>query len=317
MGLFSGLTSAVGDLIGGAAGFAGDLIGGITGSDVLGGATGALDSATYKAVQDANREQADEQFNANLDWLKYQYADQKAKDEWVYWDQKQKDEWVYWDQNRRQDEYAKNAAGWQMRDLMETADEMGIHRLAALGGAGAGYTPVQSTGQTSNAGSVGAAAPTNVENQGGPSALSSAIKGIQQSRQMKAEQETHKARLANIEADTALLEAQATTQEAQAVRLLRGNADVYDQNLEDIEKSTKQVKTLAGETITVPVDPMDIGEYLGAIITETRGLIKKGNTEFTGFLNKLLKMQEEQAKRDKAKAKTKAEQNEEKYSRRN
>lgn len=120
----------------------------------------ALSASSSSKQTRKNRNEAARQFDENQDFLKYQYEDQVAKQDWYYHDQKQQDQWTYWDQNRRQDEYAKNAAGWQMDDLMQTADEAGIHRLAALGGASAGYNPVTSSGQGASSVSTGAAPPT-------------------------------------------------------------------------------------------------------------------------------------------------------------
>ena len=46
-----------------------------------------------------------------------------------------------------QKEFAQNSTGWAFDDLMESADEAGIHRLAAIGGAqGVGYTPAATSG---------------------------------------------------------------------------------------------------------------------------------------------------------------------------
>ena len=48
---------------------------------------------------------------------------------------------------KRQKYMARNSAGWQMQDLVDTARQNGIHPLAALGTQGAAqYTPAQSTG---------------------------------------------------------------------------------------------------------------------------------------------------------------------------
>lgn len=54
-----------------------------------------------------------------------------------------------------QEKFAKNSTGWAFDDLMEAADDAGIHRLAALGGATATpYTPVG--GSSPQAGGSGA-----------------------------------------------------------------------------------------------------------------------------------------------------------------
>ncbi|AXL15086.1 hypothetical protein [Microviridae sp.] len=43
--------------------------------------------------------------------------------------------------------FAQNSTGWAFNDLMKSADQSGIHRLAAIGGAqGANYSPVQGQG---------------------------------------------------------------------------------------------------------------------------------------------------------------------------
>lgn len=129
-----------------------------------GAALGAGITASESSKQTRkNRNESARQFDTNLDWLQTQYWDQANRQDYYYQDQKRKDEWLYWDQNRRQDEYAQNSAGWQMEDIMQTADEAGIHRLAALGGAsGNNYQPFQSSGGGggSTGGIAGAAPPT-------------------------------------------------------------------------------------------------------------------------------------------------------------
>lgn len=66
-----------------------------------------------------------------------------------------------------QERFAKESAGWQFEDLMEAADESGIHRLAALGaGAGQSYQPV---GATSSPGSVGFTGVSPITGAGGGS----------------------------------------------------------------------------------------------------------------------------------------------------
>lgn len=59
-----------------------------------------------------------------------------------------------------QTEFAKNSAGWQFDDLMESADQAGIHRLSAIGGAGAAtYSPVAQSGPVASSSSLAAIAP--------------------------------------------------------------------------------------------------------------------------------------------------------------
>lgn len=57
-----------------------------------------------------------------------------------------------------QRQFAKKSAGWQFKDLMDAADESGIHRLSALGAAGgASYSPVGlAMGGASDGGGAGA-----------------------------------------------------------------------------------------------------------------------------------------------------------------
>lgn len=63
-----------------------------------------------------------------------------------------------WRDRELQKKFAKKSTGWQFDDLMEAADEAGIHRLAAIGGASAAsYSPVAGT-----VGAGGAAAATGI-----------------------------------------------------------------------------------------------------------------------------------------------------------
>lgn len=45
---------------------------------------------------------------------------------------------------KMQKEFAQNAAGWGMQDVIDTAKENGLHPLAALGQTGAQYSPISS-----------------------------------------------------------------------------------------------------------------------------------------------------------------------------
>lgn len=57
-----------------------------------------------------------------------------------------------------QEYFAKNSTGWQFDQLMQAADESGIHRLAAIGGAsGTPYAPVGGIGAGGPAATGGAA----------------------------------------------------------------------------------------------------------------------------------------------------------------
>ena len=118
--------------------------------------------------------------NTNVGWAREQWADQKAM--------------------REQDiaiqrEFAKNSAGWQFDDLMEAADEAGIHRLAAIGGAsGSSYQP-------------GSTIPTDAGQQGEDfgfigDAASAAMSQVLASQQNTRSQERHEAELRRLEAET-------------------------------------------------------------------------------------------------------------------
>lgn len=91
-----------------------------------------------KQADKANALSAD-QFNRSIQWAKKQFG--MTQD----WEREQFDRGQY--QNAR---FAKNAAGWQMQDLIDTARENGIHALSALGGGAAQYSPVN-VGSSANA----------------------------------------------------------------------------------------------------------------------------------------------------------------------
>lgn len=55
----------------------------------------------------------------------------------------------------RQDWYLHHGTGAQMRDIFNTADQSGIHRLAALGASPASYTPSATVGAPSSTANIG------------------------------------------------------------------------------------------------------------------------------------------------------------------
>jgi hypothetical protein len=111
---------------------------------------------------------------------------------------------------QRQKEFAQEGTGWQFDDLMEAADQAGIHRLAALGGAqGAAYSPGASVG------SAGAATPTGP----GPStgdAIGDALEGIMEAMQWKERKKAADASVERTEAETANIQAQTELYKAQS-----------------------------------------------------------------------------------------------------
>ena len=138
MGLLSSIIGGATSLIGGALGGSKDR--------KLAGATALMEQDMFQQNFDQqqsffDRNMAFARGEAGRDQRNYMrnFKANRADERWErQWAQKQMDQ-----QNR----FAKKSAGWAFDDLMQSADEAGIHRLAALGaGGGAGYQPVSSGG---------------------------------------------------------------------------------------------------------------------------------------------------------------------------
>lgn len=113
--------------------------------------------------------------------------------------------------------FAKESAGWQFKDIMEAADESGIHRLAAIGGAQAsGYTPAGGSNMSLN---------TEDGNSIAGDAIASGISSIADAWAKSQEKKTAEAmtRKAEAEADKAELEvAQSRTRLQEQRRVAQG-----------------------------------------------------------------------------------------------
>lgn len=120
-------------------------------------------------------------------------------------------------EDRRQQEYfARNSTGWQFDQLMNAADESGIHRLAALGGAtGTAYSPVGGVGVGGPAATGGAAGV--LPSAGDPAFIGDAVgMALEAARAEKAQKEAEEA-LALDKARTAA-EIERTAAEAELMR---------------------------------------------------------------------------------------------------
>ena len=116
--------------------------------------------------------------------------------------------------NRKQDiklqkKFMKEGAGWQFDDLMQAADEAGIHRLAAIGGAqGGGYQPVQTQAVTGP--SLNTVSPTNDQWLG--DAIGEAMRAYDNSKENLRADALTNAQVQALEADAELSRAQSRTQ---------------------------------------------------------------------------------------------------------
>ena len=121
---------------------------------------------------------------------------------------------------KRQQYMAKHSAGWQFDDLMEAADEAGIHRLSAIGGASAAsYQPTGSSGpSTSPIGTPGLEAPQPEQSMIGD-AVGDAISMIMRQEEFKHQKAMDKADLEIRQREADLLAAQSRTYIAKARQL--------------------------------------------------------------------------------------------------
>ena len=132
---------------------------------------------------------------------------QRKQDARFFWQTRRDDQERFATQRADQLQFAKEGAGWQMQDIIDTAGQNGIHPLAALGVAGSpGYTPVQG-------GSVQApfGGPSEEDNNFLGDAVSDAMNTYLRVRQMD-----HKEQMDQAHLD--LLTAQSKTAEAEARR---------------------------------------------------------------------------------------------------
>ena len=121
----------------------------------------------------------------------------------------------------RQKEFARNSTGWAFDDLMESADQAGIHRLAALGGAqGSGYTSGATIGQPATPGPAGLGPSTGDAIGDALGAISDGILRKDQKKRQdaaeKREEELTDAQVDKLEAEAELTRAQSRTTIAQA-----------------------------------------------------------------------------------------------------
>lgn len=116
--------------------------------------------------------------------------------------------WMYQTDYQRQKEFAQEGTGWAFDDLMEAADQAGIHRLSALGAAGgASYSPAG--GPTGGQAPIGQGSDIGA----GIEALGNALSRSEQQKMNKKQQEAD-LRIKNEQAD--LIEATSRTEQAKA-----------------------------------------------------------------------------------------------------
>lgn len=171
-------------------------------------------------------------------------------------------------------EFAKNSTGWAFRDLMQAADESGIHRLAALGaaGSGSGYAHVGGSGAV-----TGAAAP-NAAFTGGSNGIGDGLRaagsaleafgGLQQRRKANARQE----RLQGAQVRVA--EAQATLAEARAKSIEKE----MEARVRNEKAATHEAGSRGRTTYNAPIGPAssDLEEVYDPRTGETRLVTRTG-----------------------------------------
>ncbi len=238
----------------------------------------------------ANFDQNRNQFNKSLNFAKAQ--NQQARNQFnrqFKFNRKQaaKD-------RKMQRQFAKEGTGWAFDDLMQSADEAGIHRLAALGGAsGNAYSPV---GGMSLGGGTSGAAPNPTGGVGSTqvfeedsaylgSAIGEALRMYQDQRDYKFRERMGEKELKLMDAQINELNATSRSRIA-AARAATTNITTDDQDqvtggppetftTEGDEKGYVWTRTTAGNWVRVPKDPVDIWEQMGHALTEARGWAKK------------------------------------------
>lgn len=202
---------------------------------------------------------ASDVLNAGLDY--YGTREGVADNQKHYSAEQQKQRDFLSDQARRdrelQMEFAKNSTGWQLKDLFEAADESGIHRLAALGGAsGTSYTPVGgiAPGVSPYAGSKTGA---------GISALSRILDSTRLKEAQALERRGIEARIKLDESEAELNTARATTMERNAAAAAIGGPAEVDYADPDSKSEALLRKVIMpdGSVRHVPVGP-ELNEVL-------------------------------------------------------
>ncbi|AXL14844.1 hypothetical protein [Microviridae sp.] len=233
-----------------------------------------LSQQQFEAMQGQNAFQ----FGKSLHLSKKQLFEQKKQFEKTYNLARDQEKRARFDQEK----FARNSTGWAFDDLMESADQAGIHRLAALGGAqGSGYTPAGQTPSPTISGG-GGPSPSGTSSTGvfadeSGAYLGDAIgKAVQNMSKEAAEdrQLTKAQRLADIQ----LTEAQSRSLISQARNTAIGGAartqsKPLDENI-DQQNINVQFTDADGTTVTVPVGP-DADEVLTGIGIKTAAQIKK------------------------------------------
>lgn len=182
--------------------------------------------------------------------------------------------------------FAKNSTGWAFDDLIQSADEAGIHRLAALGGAsGASYVPAGGSapvGSAPGAGHIGASrdeaflasAYSGSVVGDGLGLIGEAIDaGIAEKRAQEADaydrareakRDELSARVAESEilrnqADAAMLAATSRTRLAEAARAARDTTNQEVIRPQENQPSGTTIRTKGGTEISEPSDANLIG----------------------------------------------------------
>jgi predicted flap endonuclease-1-like 5' DNA nuclease len=202
---------------------------------IAGGASLIGGFLNRKSAKDANA-LTSSQFGQQMDFTREQWADQMA---------------MFKQSRGDQYNFAKQSAGWQFDDLMESADQAGIHRLAAIGGAGA----TQYGGAAPTPGGLPVAPAMGEEGYGfiGDS-VGDALSAYLQTQEFKHKQDMDQADLAIRRSEAELLQAQSRTEIQRARNMATSGAQTTDQGQEP-EQLMVRIEMPDGSIRSVPVGP--------------------------------------------------------------
>lgn len=238
----------------------------------------ATNSAQVALARESNAQQADF-FDQNMDFNQRVWDQTQARYDAQFDRSMYESDRAYSmarNQNaaNRRDQYnfAKNSTGWQFDDLMQSADQSGIHRLAALGGASAAqYSPVQGQAPISgapavphgpNASSLPSTTTANLDTAFmgdiiGP-AVNQAIQAYQTDQSQQLQAERNEIGKASAAAEIQESQARAELYTAQSRSLLakaRQNDDPVTQGVTNSAGSPgRQASSQPAQTTTVTVD---------------------------------------------------------------
>lgn len=224
---------------------------GFAGLNALAGIGGQLFS---NALSGLSLGGGDKKAFGDYKWIRYKNILEKYRDQDLF------RQWTLEDAHRnynQQKEFATKSTGWQFDDLMKSADRSGIHRLAALGSAGAaGY---QGTNQSSMPGGASIGAPPVNE---GPYLGDVIGKAISMARQQQ--QDSLAAQMSRKEME--LLEAQ-----TEQIRAATSRTEISNQRLAELQQGGNSVPTNDDDWSDIQTFWHSTGAYAGNYVVPAGG----------------------------------------------